>query len=368
MLKIGYFSPVPDLKGGAETSLVDLLGNPDVEAILISPGDAELARVARALGRDVVVLPLGRVAQIRRPVKLANVLPSVWDWIKAARQLKVITRQKGIDVVHSNGLKAHFVSCLCRILGGPPTVIHIHDIPLQRRERILWRMLGVFSDLAFIVSRPCWPEKDPLPDNVHVLYNGLDIHDLPKLPHDEHRHFTIGFCGRLHPYKGVDHLIAWVGHLRDSGIDMRLVIRGECAPEHVHYVEELHREVERLRLQDIVIFEGKKSGLAEIYRGIDVVVVPSVVPDALPRSIMEAMGLGLPVIAYPSGGIVYQIDHGRDGFLVRNKEEFRTVIEQVMREPELTRAISARAIEKVKSSFTIEKMFSTLNQYYKRFD
>lgn len=50
-------------------------------------------------------------------------------------------------------------------------------------------------------------------------------------------------------------------------------------------------------------FRGKKHGLGSIYNGLDLVVVPSVVPDALPRSILEAMGLGLLVAAFPSGGL-----------------------------------------------------------------
>ncbi len=364
MLRVAYFSPVSDLKGGAETSLVDLLNNPSVEAVLIVPSLGDLSDVARDMGREAYAVPLGRVSKIRRPVRIGNVLPAMRDWFRAARTLRSIARKNDFDIVHSNGLKAHFVACLCRLLGGPPVVIHIHDIPLQRRERVLWRTLGMFADLVLIVSRPCWPSKGNLPSNVKVLFNGLDISRLPVLSSVKRENIVVGFCGRLHPYKGVDYLIRWIAHVRGVGFDVRLVIRGEGAPEHAGYLEEVLGLVEYLNMSEHVSFEGKKHGLGSIYDGLDLVVVPSVVPDALPRSIMEAMGLGLLVAAFPSGGIIDQIDHEINGFLVKDQDQFLKVIEVIKNEPVVTEQIRSRARFKVKDNFTIDKMYADLRRYY----
>jgi glycosyltransferase involved in cell wall biosynthesis len=365
MLKVAYFSPVSDLKGGAETSLLDLLNNPDVEAVLITPDAGDLSEIATAIGKQSVVVPLGRVAEIRRPVRLANVLPALRDWIKAALTLRKVAALHDFDVVHSNGLKAHFVACLSRVMGGPPVVIHIHDIPLQRRERLLWRMLGIFGDLVLIVSRPCWPSRGELPRNVKVLFNGLDTSRLPVLDQARHPTITIGFCGRLHPYKGVDHLLQWVAHAKLSNYDVRLVIRGEGAPEHHGYLRKLFALVEQLGISSSVTFEGKRQGLQNIYSGLDMVVVPSVVPDALPRSIMEAMGLGLLVVAYPSGGIPDQIQDGIDGFLVSNEQEFLKVIQMTIEDPMAIEHIRSQATLAVQKSFTLDKMYSNLSTYYR---
>ncbi|UXS05113.1 glycosyltransferase family 4 protein [Agrobacterium tumefaciens] len=364
MLRVAYFSPVSDLKGGAETSLVDLLNNPSVEAVLIVPSLGDLSDVARDMGREAYAVPLGRVAKIRRPVRIGNVLPAMRDWFRAARTLRSIARKNDFDIVHSNGLKAHFVACLCRLLGGPPVVIHIHDIPLQRRERVLWRTLGMFADLVLIVSRPCWPSKGELPSNVKVLFNGLDTSRLPILSSEKREAIVVGFCGRLHPYKGVDHLIRWIAYVRDVGFDLRLVIRGEGAPEHAWYLKELLELVASLNMSELVTFEGKKHGLGSIYNGLDLVVVPSVVPDALPRSILEAMGLGLLVAAFPSGGIVDQINHGTDGFLVEDQEQFLKVVDIVANDPVASERIRSQARLKVKDKFTIEKMYADLRSYY----
>lgn len=364
MLRVAYFSPVSDLKGGAETSLVDLLNNQSVEAVLIVPSLGDLSDIATNLGRESLDLPLGRVAKIRRPVRVGNVIPAIRDWFRAARKLRSLARKNNFDIIHSNGLKAHFVACLCRLLGGPPVVIHIHDIPLQRRERVLWRALGLFADLVLIVSRPCWPSKTELPSNVKVLFNGLDTSRLPFLDTVERDAIIIGFCGRLHPYKGVHHLIRWIAYVRESHFNVKLVVRGEGAPEHAWYLKELLDLVVSLNVSEFVSFEGKKQGLGNIYNGLDLVVVPSVVPDALPRSIMEAMGLGILVAAFPSGGIVDQIDDGLNGFLVEDQEQFLKVIEVMTKDPAAIERMRSQALLKVKDNFTIEKMYSDLSSYY----
>lgn len=367
MSTVLFFAPVDHFKGGAERSLFDLMRNDQITPVLVAPGEGPLADAARREGVDVEILSFGHVSEIRRPLRVTVVAKALASWVGAAWRLRGIARRRGAKIVHSNGLKAHAIAVLSRFMGGPPVVTHIRDIAVQGRERKVWTLIGRLSDAMLLVSRPCWPKDGPLPDNVTVVFNGLDLGALPKL--DERgpgEALTLGFCGRLHPFKGVDTLLLWAAAARAQGLDFRLVIRGEAAAEDKPYETFLRQEADRLSLGEVVRFEGKVDGLDRIYQGLDVVVVPSVTPDPLPRSVMEAMGLGLPVIGYPAGGIPYMIDDEQNGWLVADAEAFAAVIRSLVADASLAKTFGDRAKQKIAVEFSLDRMYSQLNKCYEK--
>jgi glycosyltransferase involved in cell wall biosynthesis len=61
---------------------------------------------------------------------------------------------------------------------------------------------------------------------------------------------------------------------------------------------------------------GFRDDVRPLVADFDVAVVPSVYADPLPRSVIESMSLGKPVIAFDVGGVVEMIDDGVTGALV----------------------------------------------------
>ena len=55
-------------------------------------------------------------------------------------------------------------------------------------------------------------------------------------------------------------------------------------------------------VEDSVIFTGFLSDTRIVTSLLDIVLVPSIIPEACPRTIIEAMAVGKPVIATPLGG------------------------------------------------------------------
>jgi ABC-type dipeptide/oligopeptide/nickel transport system permease component len=82
-----------------------------------------------------------------------------------------------------------------------------------------------------------------------------------------------------------------------------------------------------------------------LYVAADVVVVPSVIPDALSRVILEALGAGRPVIATRVGGTPELVVEGKTGLLVpRNAPaELARAIETVLRDDGLRASLAAGA-------------------------
>jgi glycosyltransferase involved in cell wall biosynthesis len=114
-----------------------------------------------------------------------------------------------------------------------------------------------------------------------------------------------------------------------------------------------------------VIYEGKKTSIEEIYRGIDVVAVPSNIPDPLPRSAMEAMSLGLPVIGWPAGGIPDMVRERQTGWLVDDAEKFVAAIEIVLANPTLYERMSKICITVAREEFSLQTLHDKIDRIYR---
>jgi glycosyltransferase involved in cell wall biosynthesis len=58
-----------------------------------------------------------------------------------------------------------------------------------------------------------------------------------------------------------------------------------------------------------------QDDIARTYSDLDLLVVPSTAMEATTRVILEAYGAGVPVVAFPAGGIPEVLENGQTGFL-----------------------------------------------------
>lgn len=360
--RILFISDVADFKGGAEKSLLDLMNNPNIEPFLVVPCKGEISIFAQNLNIKTYIIDFGNVLTIRRPFRIRDVVRTFFSTFKVARNINKISTANNISYLHSNGLKAHGAACFARIIGGRPVVAHFRAIPFTFPEKIFWFFVRIISTKMILVSRPCWFGKN-LPRNAKVIFNGIKITSEPPFRTPQ-KPFVIGFAGRIQFTKGLDCLIEWFDYVYKSGINVRLIIRGEAAPDEPEYAEKIKQMVIEKGLQQVCVFEGKISGIDNIYAGIDVNVVPSTVPDPLPRSVMEASSLGIPVIGYPAGGIIYMFEDKESGFLCKDKEEFMLIIQNLINDSKLYRLISNAAFNNARRNFALESLHKKVNDEY----
>ena len=76
--------------------------------------------------------------------------------------------------------------------------------------------------------------------------------------------------------------------------------------------------------------------------------------------VTEALWKGTPVVASNVGGIPYQIDDGRNGFLVEphDNEGFAERIIDILQKPDEAKAVGEKAREKVRKEFLITRLLS----------
>lgn len=362
--KILFLSDVEYFKGGAENSLFDLMGNPNITPILVVPTHGPIAEKAKELNIPTHVLDFGNVRNVRRPFKLLDVCRTFIDALRASMNLKKIANNLNAKAIHTNGLKAHGVACLSRIIGGKPVFSHFRAIPFTLREKLYWHMVKLLSKRMIFVSRPCW-HGDNLPRNGRVIFNGIDVTKYQKNKLKLSQPLIIGFAGRIQFTKGVDTLINWFEFITKEGINAKLIIRGEPAPDELEYDKMVRSMVKDKGLEKLCVFEGQVSGgIENIFNGFHLNVVPSVVPDPLPRSIMEASCLGLPVIGYPAGGIPYMLQDKVSGFLAYNKEDFLGIIKQLIGEEHFYQEISRNAFLNAQNNFSLKALHDKVTAEY----
>lgn len=361
-----FVSDVEFFKGGAERSLFDLMANPYIIPVFTAPAEGEMSKLAEEKGYEFHAIEYGSVLTVRRPFKIRDVPRTFFSALKAARQIKDLARDTGAAALHTNGLKAHGVGCLARLIGGAPVVVHFRAIPFTGLEKLFWRAVQSIATQIILVSRPCWPGSS-LPKNVHVIFNAINLpeQNVAKRP-ESLRPFILGFTGRIQFTKGVDTLIEWFDYARGRGLDLKLQIRGEAAPDERDYEARCRRMVKERGLEGPIEFEGRLQGFENIYGGIHANIVPSTVPDPLPRAVMEASAMGLPVLAYPAGGIPFMFEDGHSGFLVKNKKEFYERVKALMEDKGLRESVSEAAIQNARNNFAMPRLHEEISKIYQK--
>jgi glycosyltransferase involved in cell wall biosynthesis len=125
------------------------------------------------------------------------------------------------------------------------------------------------------------------------------------------------------------------------------------------YVREIERQIEARGLASVVRLVGGCSDMPAALALADVVVAPSIGPEAFGRVAIEAQALGKPVVATDIGGLGETLMPAATGWLVPpdDPEELARALELALAMPEDARArLATRARQLVQRQFTVERM------------
>lgn len=166
------------------------------------------------------------------------------------------------------------------------------------------------------------------------------------LPQDER---LLLFVGRIDPIKGLDILIESLGLLTDADeAAPRLVLVGGDLEDGVPVgpLAEIAELAAERGVRDRITLLGSvpHEELVELYRAVDLVVVPSRY-ESFGLVAVEAMASGTPVVASRAGGLPFSIRDGVSGLLVEpeNPRALADAINEVLTNPDLERTLRANA-------------------------
>ena len=288
-----------------------------------SPG--QYATELTAQGYDV------RTLDMERRLSLKNNLRTVL-------QLYQLMRRERFDIVHVHTPVAAALGRIAAWLARTPIVVytahgfyHHENMPWRKRMACIWaeRVLGKGTDMLLTQSREdaATAVRDGIRPSNRVAWigNGVDVAQFKnQLPSAEAKVSfglpanapVVGFLGPLVAEKGVLELLDGFQQAQKTVPDLHLLMAGDVINgDRDQRTKAIIRDkVQRSGLASYVLFPGYQEGITRFMSAIDVFALPSH-REGMPRSIIEAMSSGKPVIASNIRGCREEVVHNVTGML-----------------------------------------------------
>jgi len=209
-------------------------------------------------------------------------------------------------------------------------------------------------------------------ENTWVVHNGIDLMQFPflGLPSSRRKPGTplrVLYAGRLVEDKGAHTLVDAMATLYhdNAAAAVTTTLLGTGPAEYIQHIDST---VARFGLTDIVQRYDwiNRSDMPAFLANYDVLVLPTIRPEALSRAVQEAMATGLVVVATSTGGTLEIVHDGITG-LVFPPGDATTLARQLMKlrnDIELCDRLAKTGRELVVQSFTMSKMADAALEHF----
>ncbi len=274
------------------------------------------------------------------------------------RCLWLLLRERpSVAHLHSSSYRSFFEKALlmrlCRGL-GTRTILHIHGGSFERfyresrHQRLIRRTLDR-ADRVLVVAeswRGFFESLTATP--VRVLPNCAG-ESFFRAESDPGRGRKLVFVGELARAKGVFELLKAVRDLRREGFDHPLLLAcGSRERAELEEFERLSAGMEGIELRFGLTPEELRRELEQAA----LFVLPSHF-EGLPIALLEAMAVGLPLVATPVGGIPELVAEGGNGLLapVGESAPLADHLRRLLSDPELRRRMGTRSRELARARY-----------------
>ncbi|MEP4378176.1 MAG: glycosyltransferase family 4 protein [Alphaproteobacteria bacterium] len=318
--------------------------------------DGNLIASVRADGFRIETVPLTRSANPAR------------NW-RGGKALRDLFRREKFDIVHVHTPVAAFVGRLAAARAGVPRIVYTahgfyfhENMPLPRRQAHIaaeW-FAGRFTHTLMTQSEEDARTARRLglcrTGDILAIGNGSDPEVFKPSDDPAARSATraaigtaddrlvILMAGRLVAEKGYGELVSAM-----RNVDAELwAVGARLSSDHAAGINDAIREIEAdPALRDRIRFLGYRDDMADLMRAADIFTLPSH-REGMPRSIIEAMLTGLPVVATDVRGSREEVVDGETGLLVpvRDAAALARALQALAQDPARRQALGAAGLER----------------------
>lgn len=360
-MKILHINTERTWRGGEQQTLYLLRSLIDrrISCHLVCQAESPMAQ--KALEAGVEVFPIAMRGEVDLPASL--------------RIRKLITRH-GYDIVHSHTSHAHtlafFASLGCRTCR---LVTRRVDFSIFRNRflpinGIKYRFMADYYIAISHQIKQVMVNDGIAAERIFVAHSGIDLQRFARVAGN---HLVDEFnlkpaervvinVAHLAGHKGQKYLVGAIPHVLAAIPNVRFFIIGKG-----ELMSELQALSVSLGIGHALTFTGFRNDVGAFYKIADLFVMSSV-QEGLGTAILDALALGIPVVAANAGGIPEVIKDGETGRLVEaaNPQALAKGIIEMLSNVDQARAMARRGQDNVKAEFSIDAMVENNLAVYNR--
>lgn len=343
-----------------------LLAERGHEVVVGAPRGSMLAERARAAGLEVF-------DDLALSTKF---IPHVW-W-RDYRALRALFRARGFDVVHTHGSEDTWLSCFAARACSPriPVVRTRHNsyrIRSHALNRWLYRSLIDQTVVVAAEQAGRFVESGVLAaDKLVAIHDGIDMSRFTPGPGREEVRAELGIpqdapliltVARLAPEKGHRFLLDAAPAIAEKFPETRYLFPGVGVTD-----APLLEQAERLGLKGKVILPGHRDDVVRLLRAADLFALVPVDGETLGTSIIEALSVGLPVVATDVGGVRNVVRDGQTGLLLPagDSAAIGQAVLRLLEDRDLARRLAEAGQRLVHTEFTCDHMVDQKEALYRQ--
>lgn len=293
--------------------------------------------------------------------------------LSAIREIRAYIRANDIHVLHTHGYKTDIIGCIaavglrCKHVSTPHGWSANAGLKLQiyeKADRIAFQFIDIVAPLSPDLSAGL-ARIPGLSRKLVMIRNGVDLSEIDaareasinKSPM-EREGFVIGYIGQLIVRKQLDILLRAYYALDIP--DKYLWIVGD-GPQS----SELSELNDSLGGDQRVQFLGFREDRLSLLSRFDVFVLPSSL-EGIPRCLMEALGMGTPVVASDIPGTTELIRHRRTGLLFDcgNVESLTNALNTIAKDAALRESVTQNGRTLIDERYSAKVMGLRYSQLY----
>lgn len=292
-------------------------------------------------------------------------------------RLAYYLRSEGIDIIQTLFFDANVIGVLAGKIAGIKVIIASRrDMGFWYTSRLL-KVLRVINKMTTRILANSYAVKENVSkyekvseNKIDVIRNGLDMDLFNKQISNRNliqsmnmlaNKHTVGIVANLNrPVKRVDVFISMASEVLTivNNVYFEIVGDGNLRND----LEDLTR---KLGISDRVIFLGRKTDIKTIIEKWDIGVLSSD-SEGFSNSILEYMGVGLPVVATETGGNGEVVEDGVNGFLVPSGD-YKAMAEKIiclLKNPEKRIEMSRNAKGLIQKEYIWPIKIMEIESYY----
>lgn len=289
-----------------------------------------------------------------------GIIQFAWDYARFFRFLKREVGGKQVKSAYVNTFSASFILPMLSFL-KVPSFIHVHEIIDSPKMigKLTAMLSGIFAKrivcVSVAVKKSLLNYYPKASSKTSVLHNGISEVAVTEKEREGKINFYL--FGRIMPKKGQWFLTEALAHIpAEKRAKATFTMMGGAVPGAEYMLDELKLSISEKGLESCIEIKPFAANISAAMQQADVCLVPSLMKDPFPTTVLEAMSASKPVIATNHGGAKEAILGSNAGLLIAPNEtqQLAQQIEFFIDNPSQIQEMGAAARMRYMNNYTLD--------------